>query len=200
MTWCQTYSGNALSFLVPDPDAISIDDIAIGLARECRFARQTRHFYSVAQHSVLVAKIVHDQAPGNIGARLRALLHDAHEAFTGDRVTPFMEACDALLPHYIANPIRTIQHHLDIAICNALGVEFSAEDRRLVKYADLVALATERPQLLRHHMEWGIDLPPPYPIEIVELDMAAAQFMWRSAFDNTLALYRGVQRPAVAAE
>jgi hypothetical protein len=200
VTWCQTYSGNALSFLVPDPDAISVDDIAVGLARECRFARQTRHFYSVAQHSVLVAKIVHDLDPGNVSARLWALLHDAHEAYTGDLTTPFMDACDTLLPSYVGNPIRTIQLHLDIAICNALGVEINKFDRDLVKHADLVALSTERRALLRHHLYWGIKLPPPLDIEIIELDMAAAQFLWRSTFDGVYKLYQEICQPKVAAE
>jgi hypothetical protein len=200
VTWCQTYSGKALSFLVPDPDAITIDDIAIGLARECRFGRQTRRFYSVAQHSVFVAKIVHDIDPGNISARLWALLHDAHEAYTGDLTTPLMDACDTLLPHYVGNPIRTIQLHLNNAICDALGVEINKFDRDLVRHADLVALSTEIRALLRHHLDWGIDLPAPLDIEIIELDMAAAQFLWRSTFDVTFKLYQEICQPKVAAE
>lgn len=199
MTWAQTYNGHAVSFLVPDPVEIDAEDIAIGISRAARFAGQSRHFYSVAQHSVVVAKIVHDLAPGNISARLWALLHDAHEYITNDHITPFQDALCVLIPNYCAAPVKEIQRRLDTAICAAFNFYPSADDRALVKHADLVALSTEREQLLRHRLDWGIELPPPHPIEIVELDMAAAQFVWRSAFDNTLALYREARRPRVQA-
>lgn len=200
MTWIQTHTGRALSFLVPDGSDISIDDIAVGLARCGRFARQTRHFYSVAQHSVLVAKIVHDLDPGNVSARLWALLHDAHEAYTGDLPTPLKEAIRYTLPSYVVDPILEIQTRLDCAICAALGVEIGEADRQLVKHADLVALSTEREQILGCAMDWERLLPPPHNIEILEIDMAAAQFLWRTDFDRTLDLYRQIRLPQVAAE
>lgn len=54
-------------------DNININDIARGLANECRYAGQVSPFYSVAQHSVLVSRNV---SPGN---ELKGLLHDSAE-------------------------------------------------------------------------------------------------------------------------
>ena len=54
----QTYSGRQLNLLAPDPTQIEIADIAHGLAYQCCFNGQARYFYSIAQHSLLVAQQV----------------------------------------------------------------------------------------------------------------------------------------------
>ena len=69
--WILTFSGRHIDFLHPVPDEIRIGDIARGLSRACRFAGQTRTFYSVAQHSVLASRIVPE------AFALEALLHEA---------------------------------------------------------------------------------------------------------------------------
>ena len=53
-----TRSGRRVALLNPSPAQIVIGDIAHGLAHQCRFNGQTNRFYSVAQHSVLVASIL----------------------------------------------------------------------------------------------------------------------------------------------
>lgn len=60
-SWILTASGRHIDLLAPCPDEIMIEDIALGLSRECRFSGQTREFYSVAQHSVLVSLIVPEE-------------------------------------------------------------------------------------------------------------------------------------------
>lgn len=80
--WIQTVSGKKFYPLDPRPEDICIEDIAVGLSNTCRFAGQVRRFYSVAQHSVILAKLV---SPENA---LWALLHDAPEAYINDVARP----------------------------------------------------------------------------------------------------------------
>lgn len=68
------------------PEDISIEDVAVGLAYLIRFRGMTGKVYTVAEHSVLCAK--HFVLAGDLPTARAALLHDAHEAYTGDIVSP----------------------------------------------------------------------------------------------------------------
>jgi len=78
----RTYTGLDLDPLDPQPEALAIEDIAHGLAHTCRFSGQCPRFYSVAEHSVRVSRMV----PARDA--LVALLHDATEAYLSDLVSP----------------------------------------------------------------------------------------------------------------
>src|SRR6185312_13495858 len=85
--WQRMLSGRRLDLLEPSPLDIEIEDIAHGLARVARWNGQTKglHAFSVAQHSVLVERLVADLSPRlSREARLMALLHDAPEYVVGD--------------------------------------------------------------------------------------------------------------------
>ena len=75
-------SGIKINLLAPTPEMFNITDIACGLAKVCRFGGQINRFYSVAQHSVLVARL----APKHL--KKVAMLHDASEAYLGDVIKP----------------------------------------------------------------------------------------------------------------
>jgi 5'-deoxynucleotidase YfbR-like HD superfamily hydrolase len=93
--WQRMLSGRRLDLLEPSPLDIEIEDIAHGLARVARWNGQTRgaHAFSVAQHSVLVERLVADLSPRlSREARLMALLHDAPEYVVGDLISPFKAA------------------------------------------------------------------------------------------------------------
>lgn len=93
--WQRMLSGRRLDLLEPSPLDIEIADIAHGLARVARWNGQTRgaHAFSVAQHSVLVERLVSDLSPRLAReARLMALLHDAPEYVIGDLISPFKAA------------------------------------------------------------------------------------------------------------
>lgn len=80
--YIQTASGGKFWPLDPRTDEIYLTDIAESLSNICRYNGHCRHFYSVAQHSVLVSMMVppEDAKWG--------LMHDAAEAYVGDVVYP----------------------------------------------------------------------------------------------------------------
>lgn len=132
-----TRSGRRLYIQNPIAAQIDIEDIAHGLAHQCRFNGQTSNFYSVAQHSVIVASILPPEL------KLVGLLHDASEAYLGDIVQPLKE----LLPEY-----SIIESKFNHVIGQRFNVDLNHHDQ--VKKADLIALATEKRDLM--------------PMEIVE--------------------------------
>ena len=90
--WQRMLSGRRLDLLDPSPLDIEIADIAHGLARVARWNGQTNgaHIFSVAQHTLLVEAVMHEQTPRiDIRFRLAALLHDAPEYVIGDMISPF---------------------------------------------------------------------------------------------------------------
>ena len=83
----QTFTGALVDPLAPDPALIEPEDIAHALAHHCRFGGHSRVFYSVAQHSCVVADAVEARGAG-VDEVLSALLHDAAEAYLGDLPHP----------------------------------------------------------------------------------------------------------------
>ncbi|HGE8299586.1 TPA: HD family hydrolase, partial [Serratia marcescens] len=128
--YIRTHSGRHFCYEAISLDAIDIDDIAQALSNICRFAGHLDDFYSVAQHSVLVSRLV----PPELA--LEALLHDASEAYCQDIPAPLK----ALLPDY-----RDIEASVDNVIRSLFGLPLAHSPE--VKHADLVMLATERRDL-----------------------------------------------------
>lgn len=131
MSWILTNSGRHVSLLDPQPEQIEIGDIATSLSRECRFAGQTRLFYSVAQHSVMVSREC-------VGFEIEGLLHDAAEAYLRDIPQPLKE----LLPRY-----REIEANLTCAIRARYSLPMVNHKLAVMKH-DLRVLATERRDLM----------------------------------------------------
>jgi 5'-deoxynucleotidase YfbR-like HD superfamily hydrolase len=159
-----TRSGRRLYLHNPSPSQILIDDIAHGLAHQCRFNGQTNKFYSVAQHSVIVSSILPPEL------KLAGLLHDAAEAYLGDIVQPLKE----LLPDFEA---------IESRFANVIGERFNVDlnHNTKVKKADLIALATERRDLMPMEIvEWeslvGID-PLRKVINPLSPEKAKAEFI-----------------------
>ena len=126
-----TVSGQQVDILNPAPDAIHILDIAHGLALQCRFAGQIPEFYSVAQHSVMVSRLVPREDA------LWGLLHDASEAYISDLPAPLK-----------ATPRLTGYRMVEAGLMNAALKRFGLAGQycdmpRSVRHADKIALATE---------------------------------------------------------
>lgn len=121
-----------------------IHNIAKALSHICRFTGQCEEFYSVAQHSVLVSRLVQRIS---ISYALEGLLHDAAEALVGDVSTPLKQELDL--------SYKEIEMLADYRIRQyfRLPVVETAE----VKYADRQALLAERKVLLPHVREtWAM--------------------------------------------
>lgn len=134
--------GRLFDFTNPDPGLIDLREICDVLSVTPRFNGRARFadgsVYSVAQHSLLVADIVANVSPGDKAAYLWALLHDAHEAFTGDLTTPLKHAIGL-------QRVERIKADIDHAICEAVGFDWRhrSEVRYLVSRCDQIAFSTE---------------------------------------------------------
>jgi 5'-deoxynucleotidase YfbR-like HD superfamily hydrolase len=142
--WQRMLSGRRLDLLEPSPLDIEIGDIAHGLARVARWNGQTRgtHAFSVAQHSVLVERLVNGLNPRlTREARLMALLHDAPEYVIGDLISPFKAA--------VGLDYRVMEGRLQAAIHLRFGLSaiVPAGLKPLFKKADHLSAYYEATQL-----------------------------------------------------
>ncbi len=142
--WQRMLSGRRLDLLNPSPMDVEIIDIAHGLARVSRWNGQTKGKFplSVAQHSVLVERLVTRNSP-NLDRRWRlaALLHDAPEYVIGDMITPFKYALGGIY--------RDIESRLEEAVHIRFGLPAQLPDtiNRTIKRADQMAAWLEATQL-----------------------------------------------------
>ncbi len=155
--WQRMLSGRRLDILTPSPMDIEISDIAHGLARVARWNGQTTgdYGYSVAQHSVVVERLVQTNAPDlDQKWRLACLLHDGPEYVIGDMITPFKSA---LGPAY-----KEIEQKLEAAIFLRFGLpaELPVYVKQIIKRADRMAAWLEATQLAGFSVEEAKKLFP----------------------------------------
>lgn len=92
--WIETFTGKKFYPLNPRTEDICIEDIAHSLAMQCRFNGHTKVFYSVAEHSVLMAEELALLGHGR-PVQLYGLLHDAAEAYLCDLPRPIKRELNA---------------------------------------------------------------------------------------------------------
>jgi hypothetical protein len=162
-----TKSGQYFDFVHPERYRIEITDIAHALSNVCRFAGQCKQFYSVAQHSVYVSRIVPEEDA------FAGLMHDCAEAFIGDVSRPLK----LMLADY-----RVIEKRVEAALFAGLGLPSKLPAS--VKLADRQMLASEQMALLPpHDDQWAVleGIAPAIGIIVSPLspDEAYAAFMDR---------------------
>jgi hypothetical protein len=164
-------------------NAPRIEDIAHALAQTNRFNGHAKRPYSVAEHSLLVADIAAGRGATAV-VQLACLMHDAHEAYTGDQTSPIKWALGAPWAAFEAPHIANLRHTF------GLKTVFSGA-RYEIKQCDLIALATERRDLTSYdpaiHRPWQIiDGPPAVQPCGVQLDAHWRNVMswdeWRDRF------------------
>lgn len=164
--WITTYTGKKFHFLNPQPDEIDIIDIAHALSITCRFGGQCKQFYSVAEHSIRVAEIVPPEY------KLRALLHDASEAYMPDLPRPEK----AELPEF-----KVMEGTILVAIWDKFIAHYpSSEEKKTIKMADNILLSTEGRDLMDNMIDWaGLPEPLKVPIEPMLSKDAEIFFLFR---------------------
>jgi 5'-deoxynucleotidase YfbR-like HD superfamily hydrolase len=160
-------SGFVLDLLAPDATGLPITDIALCLASQPRWGGAARPWYSVAEHSVMVSRLV----PPHLA--YAALMHDCEE-FLGDWPSPVKVM---LGRNYVKERIGPVK--------DALRRWFGFDDEDdAIKHADLVSMATELRDLLPPAwIEWG-HLPAPDPARIVPVGPERAYEIFLERFDE----------------
>lgn len=112
----------------PQDYLFTIEEIAESLARTCRFNGHLG-WETVAVHSVRVARRLDGERPA---VRLAALLHDAHEAYTGDVPGPLLRAG-------LAGPLVALGHAIQREILRQLApqcADLSVAEHAAIHEAD----------------------------------------------------------------
>lgn len=129
MSWIQTFTGRKVDPMAMRAEDVCVEDIAHALAMKCRFTGHVPAFYSVAQHSVLVAQHCEN--------KLWGLLHDAAEAYLFDASRPVKHGLRAAG----CTLVDEIEASIMAAVCEQFGLPL--EQPEDVKKADVLLLATE---------------------------------------------------------
>jgi hypothetical protein len=135
--------------------APALTDIALSLGRVPRFGGATRRWWTVLQHSLVCYEIARHM--GGVYAdpfmQLYALMHDAHEAVTGD------------IPAFWKTPdMGELQDELDARIRFHLGFRKpTAAEKATMKHLDTIALRAEAwvvgPPTITRYIARGGEMP-----------------------------------------
>lgn len=155
-TAIMTGSGRFFDPLNPKPDDVALEDIARGLRRGVtRFNGQLLdpdecpHPQSGASHCMRVARITYwklamgaladtDEITRTLVYVLAALLHDAPEGYTGDRLGPIKTDADRAMESGVLAAV--VEHLVGAEYVDAI---LALPSDGVVKWADLTALAQE---------------------------------------------------------
>lgn len=148
----ECHSGTFFEFLDPKPEQVNINDIAHSLSMQCRFVGHSSRFYSVAEHSWHVARMLSGTP---LSVQLGGLLHDASESYITDVPSP--------IKRHLAN-YEDIEDKIQAAVFERYDLEFPMHPA--IKLADRAMLSIEAHYLLpsrgngwdmwRHYKRAGI--------------------------------------------
>jgi 5'-deoxynucleotidase YfbR-like HD superfamily hydrolase len=172
--YLQTVSGRWVNPFDPDPDQLDAADIARALANLCRFGGHCRAFYSVAQHSVIVSRLV-EQRGGDAEDAFAALMHDATEAYLGDMPHPLKHRSP------LGAAFKAAEADLELTIRARFRIKADVPE---IKRADRALLATERRAFSAESWHWpeleGVE-PLDFELTAWSPDDAARAFAERYA-------------------
>jgi hypothetical protein len=131
MTQILTYLGKTVDLLAPDECQIDPRDIAHALSQICRHGGHTRKFYSIAQHSCIVADLAPDEH------KLTALLRHATKAYFGEMVWPL----GFVMPMY-----ESVEHRIWQSVCKRFWLDSVLPD--CIHHIDKIVTATEYRDLM----------------------------------------------------
>lgn len=151
-SWVQTHSGKAFDILEPRVEDVDLNDIAFSLAHLARYNGHAGA-YNVALHSSLCCEVADIlELPPKIQAA--ALMHDAHEAYLGDLVSP--------VKHLIAPILAPIERRIDAVIAERFGLDRCIVTDEWVAKIDHLLLHTEAGVFFpkeQRPRDWGLRSP-----------------------------------------
>ncbi|WP_282093062.1 hypothetical protein [Epibacterium ulvae] len=122
--------------------AMTAEVLGNTLAKINRFAGRTPEPWSVAAHSVLVARLCEGHRVSAWGA-----FHDAHEAFIGDIITPAVSfiasQSQPMGAQIVQNCVRQAKQAIDLQVRKAWNICWDDELQAHVDQADKLALQAE---------------------------------------------------------
>lgn len=138
-------NGDFFDFKDPRGHNYDIKSIAHALSNLCRYTGHSKRFYSVAEHCVLVSRLVPEKYA------LEGLMHDASEAYCGDVASPLK----ALFPTY-----RKVEESVQEAIAVYFGLTYPWPKE--VHEADKILYVTERTSISDTGKDelWFTDVKP----------------------------------------
>lgn len=134
-----TFTGRMVDPLALRAEDICIEDIAHHLSMQCRFSGAVRRFYSVAQHSALVARYV------PVEHALDGLMHDAAEYVLQDMAKPLKVSVAGVA-------YRAAEQEVDKVLADLFGLTYPHPE--IVTEVDVRVLVTEARDLLHGTAEW----------------------------------------------
>lgn len=152
--WMITFTGKRFWPLDPHPADVDFRDIGHALSLICRYGGHVRRFYSVAEHSTLLAQYFLDR--GEVASARCAIVHDMAEAYVGDVIRPLKT--------------KAFDYQVAEAMVGMIIVEclppplWSLDDEKAVKAADTRIVANEARELFRPETraraEWTLEIEP----------------------------------------
>lgn len=165
-----TFSKTVFTPEDPRPEQIELLDIAVALSRVPRFVGHTHHFYSVAEHSILVSELSRRRTDSE-RIKLLALLHDAAEAYTSDIPTPVKQ--------FLKPAIKDIENKIQTAIYKRFNLDPpTKEEQEYIKSLDTKAFNIEDKYLRQDAWTSILDLGTDVKtLPFMTSDQAALAFM-----------------------
>lgn len=148
-----TFTGRLFSLEKPRAQDVDILDVAQSLSNACRYYGHTSRFYSTAEHSVWVSRMV----PPHLA--LQGLLHDAPEAYHGDLTRP-MKLLIGLRSGYFR-----IERRITHVVHEAFGLPKVLAPE--VGQADTAICIVERIVFHPRACEWKFSVPFPQGVNLV---------------------------------
>jgi len=173
LDWMSLASGQKFYPLEPKKTLYTIDDIAHSLSLQCRFNGHTKRFYSVAEHSIHIARWLQREGHNRFVVRT-GLLHDATEAYLGDLVVCIKH----LLPDY-----KKFEESLNQCFVDAFGMQHPFPD--IVKEADQRILVDEKKALMNSKDVWPCDDWSPLGVKIEGWPPHRAEYEFKEVYRQT---------------
>lgn len=148
-TTMTTSSGLGFDLANPNAGSVTLSDISAGLSRIQRFGGQQRpdQTWSVADHSVFVGTLLAQEHTDHLTI-FYGLLHDAHEAYIGDIVSPVKRALQIL---GAGDAVARLAVNVQRAIHLYFGLQEDppARIQQAIERADMAALQMEYDRFVR---------------------------------------------------